>query len=201
VSEYTIPTTLTGDHPVNVTYVPKTYTVTLDGAEFATFQYGGEYGINLEPYSTDAASNVYYQYTIGSDVRKVDNGETKGYYKFASLDVFDENNSFPISRKKIDKTVEEIDAFISSLNAGLDETDVKDVLDSDLYNIDVENDEDTALSVGIHAVPFYLFDNKYSVPGALSYDDFKKVLSQIAAENEVGQDKDASSCSDGVCKI
>lgn len=88
-----------------------------------------------------------------------------------------------------------------SLNAGLDETDVKDVLDSDLYNIDVENDEDTALSVGIHAVPFYLFDNKYSVPGALSYDDFKKVLSQIAAENEVEEDKDASSCSDGVCKI
>jgi predicted DsbA family dithiol-disulfide isomerase len=88
-----------------------------------------------------------------------------------------------------------------SLNAGLDENDVKDVLDSDLYNIDVENDEDTALSVGIHAVPFYLFDNKYSVPGALSYDDFKKVLSQIAGENEVGEDKDASSCSDGVCKI
>ena len=88
-----------------------------------------------------------------------------------------------------------------SLNAGLDETDVKDVLDSDLYNIDVENDEDTALSVGIHAVPFYLFDNKYSVPGALSYDDFKKVLSQIIAENEVEEDKDASSCSDGVCKI
>ena len=88
-----------------------------------------------------------------------------------------------------------------SLNAGLDETDVKDVLDSDLYNIDVENDEDTALSVGIHAVPFYLFDNKYSVPGALSYDDFKNVLSQIIAENEVEEDKDASSCSDGVCKI
>jgi predicted DsbA family dithiol-disulfide isomerase len=88
-----------------------------------------------------------------------------------------------------------------SLNAGLDENDVKDVLDSDLYNIDVENDEDTALSVGIHAVPFYLFDNKYSVPGALSYDDFKKVLSQIIAENEVEEDKDASSCSDGVCKI
>jgi len=88
-----------------------------------------------------------------------------------------------------------------SLNADLDETDVKDVLDSDLYNIDVENDEDTALSVGIHAVPFYLFDNKYSVPGALSYDDFKNVLSQITAENEVEEDKDASSCSDGVCKI
>jgi predicted DsbA family dithiol-disulfide isomerase len=88
-----------------------------------------------------------------------------------------------------------------SLNAGLDENDVKDVLDSDLYNIDVENDEDTALSVGIHAVPFYLLDNKYSVPGALSYDDFKKVLLQIIAENEVEEDKDASSCSDGVCKI
>ena len=88
-----------------------------------------------------------------------------------------------------------------ALDTGLDENDVKEVLNSDLYNIKVEEDEDIALSAGIHAVPFYLFDNKYSIPGALSYDDFKKVLTQIIAENEVDDDKDAANCSNGVCKI
>jgi len=88
-----------------------------------------------------------------------------------------------------------------ALDTGLDENDVKEVLNSDLYNIKVEEDEDIALSAGIHAVPFYLFDNKYSIPGALSYDDFKKVLTQIIAENEVDDDKETGICSDGVCKI
>ena len=88
-----------------------------------------------------------------------------------------------------------------ALDTGLDENDVKEVLNSDLYNIKVEEDEDIALSAGIHAVPFYLFDNKYSIPGALSYDDFKKVLTQIISENEVDDDKDAANCSNGVCKI
>ena len=87
------------------------------------------------------------------------------------------------------------------LKAGLDENEITDVLKSNLYNSKVEEDEDIALSGGIHAVPFYLFDNKYSIPGALSYEDFKSVLSQIIAESEVDDDKDTDNCADGVCKI
>ncbi|MEE0935051.1 MAG: DsbA family oxidoreductase [Methanobrevibacter sp.] len=87
-----------------------------------------------------------------------------------------------------------------ALEAGLDEDDITEVLNSELYNADVEKDEGIALSGGIHAVPFYLFDGKYSVPGALSYIDFKSVLTQIIAENEV-EDKEADNCADGVCKI
>ncbi len=88
-----------------------------------------------------------------------------------------------------------------ALEAGLNENDINDVLNSNLYDADVENDESIALSGGIHAVPFYLFDNKYSIPGALSYEDFKSVLSQIMAESEVDDDKDTDNCADGVCKI
>ena len=65
----------------------------------------------------------------------------------------------------------------------------------------IEEDENIALSAGIHAVPFYLFDGKYSIPGALSYDDFKSVLSQIMAESEVDEDKDTDNCANGVCAI
>ncbi len=87
------------------------------------------------------------------------------------------------------------------LKAGLKEDEIKDVLKSDLYNSKVQEDENIALSGGIHAVPYYLFDSKYSIPGALSYEDFKSVLSQIIAESEVDDDKDADNCANGVCKI
>ena len=87
------------------------------------------------------------------------------------------------------------------LDAGLDEEEIMEVLESDLFNAEVEEDENIALSAGIHAVPFYLFDGKYSIPGALSYEDFKSVLSQIIAESEVDDDKDTDNCANGVCAI
>ena len=71
-----------------------------------------------------------------------------------------------------------------SQNAGLDELDVKEVLSSSLYDDEVQKDEEIALSNGIHGVPFYILDRKYSVPGALSYDDFK-----------------TNACKDGVCRL
>lgn len=89
----------------------------------------------------------------------------------------------------------------TGLEAGLSEDEINEVLDSDLYNLKVEEDENIALSAGIHAVPFYLLDGKYSIPGALSYENFKSVLSQIIAENEVDDDKDADNCANGVCAI
>ena len=85
--------------------------------------------------------------------------------------------------------------------AGLEKDETEEVLDSDMFNREVEKDEEIALSVGIHAVPFYLLDGKYSVPGALSYNDFKKVLTQIISENEVDGDNETESCEDGICRI
>ena len=88
-----------------------------------------------------------------------------------------------------------------SQNAGLDELDVKEILSSSLYDDEVQKDEEIALSNGIHGVPFYILDRKYSVPGALSYDDFKTVLNQIITENRMDDDKDANACKDGVCRL
>ena len=72
-------------------------------------------------------------------------------------------------------------------------------------------DKEIALMGGIHAVPFYLLDEKYSIPGALSYEDFKTVLKQISDENKENAikenekkkdgNKDVDSCKDGVCRI
>lgn len=84
---------------------------------------------------------------------------------------------------------------------GLNRAEVEEVLNTDLYNKDVEKDEEIALRGGVHGVPFYLFDGKYSIPGALSYEDFKTVLKQIINENKLDNDKDADNCKEGVCKI
>lgn len=85
--------------------------------------------------------------------------------------------------------------------AGLEKDEIQEVLDSDLYKNEVEKDEYLAFSMGIHAVPFYLLDGKYSVPGALSYSDFKKVLTQIMSENGVWDCDESDSCKDGICRI
>ena len=88
-----------------------------------------------------------------------------------------------------------------SKKSGLDELNAKEVLSSNLYDDEVQKDEEIALANGIHGVPFYLLDGKYSVPGALSYDDFKTVLSQIITENRMDENKDANACRDGVCRL
>ena len=84
--------------------------------------------------------------------------------------------------------------------AGLDEKEVTDMLNSALYSREVRKDEEIALNGGIHAVPFYLLDGKYSIPGALSYNDFKSVLTQIVGEKEV-ESKNGEKCEDGVCRL
>ena len=84
---------------------------------------------------------------------------------------------------------------------GLDENETRNMLNSDSYNLDVRKDEEIALNKGIHGVPFYLIDEKYAIPGALSYEDFKSVLTQIKQEREIDNGKKADNCKDGICKI
>ena len=88
-----------------------------------------------------------------------------------------------------------------AVSAGLNRDDVLEILSTKLYDNDVEEDENIALRSGIQGVPFYLLDGKYSIPGALSYDDFKKVLTQIIEESEVDENKEADNCENGVCKL
>ena len=85
--------------------------------------------------------------------------------------------------------------------AGLKKDEVEEILQTEKYDSEVEKDEEIALINGIRAVPFYLFDGKYLIPGALSYNDFKKVLSQLINENEVENNGNAENCKDGICRI
>jgi len=53
-----------------------------------------------------------------------------------------------------------------ALEVGLPEPEVRDVLASDRYAADVREDERTAMSLGINAVPFFVVDRRMGAAGA-----------------------------------
>jgi predicted DsbA family dithiol-disulfide isomerase len=53
-----------------------------------------------------------------------------------------------------------------ALEVGLPEDEVRDVLAGDRYAADVREDERTAMSLGINAVPFFVVDRRLGTAGA-----------------------------------
>jgi predicted DsbA family dithiol-disulfide isomerase len=53
-----------------------------------------------------------------------------------------------------------------ALEVGLPENEVRDVLATDRYAIEVREDERTAMSLGISAVPFFVVDRRMGAAGA-----------------------------------
>lgn len=63
-----------------------------------------------------------------------------------------------------------------AIEAGINEDDVKEVLDTDKYDDEVRFDEREAMMRGVHGVPYIVFNGDFAVPGALSVDGFKSAL-------------------------
>src|SRR4051812_8401872 len=63
-----------------------------------------------------------------------------------------------------------------AVDAGLDKTEVTEVLDSNRYADAVRHDEQQAASYGISGVPFFVVDGKYGVSGAQPADVLLAVL-------------------------
>ena len=83
-----------------------------------------------------------------------------------------------------------------SLEVGLTEDEVSEVLGGDLYAREVLDEENEAHMLGIRAVPFFVVNGKYGISGAIDIRDMKEVLSKAYAEEE---DMDVSECSGMVC--
>lgn len=60
--------------------------------------------------------------------------------------------------------------------AGLAEAEIKKLLATDEYAIEVRADEDAAARLGIHSVPYFIFENGAAAVGALSVEEFKRIL-------------------------
>lgn len=90
------------------------------------------------------------------------------------------------------------------VSIGLDNKELAGVLSSGIFEKEVREDEDEAQRIGIHGVPFFIFDQKYAVSGAQSPEVFSGALEQSWNEYEKKQNlvilEDGKSCTvDGNC--
>ena len=69
-----------------------------------------------------------------------------------------------------------------AVEAGLDEQVARDAHAGRTHDDEVEEDVREAAAMGARGVPFFLFNDKYTAPGALPLDAFRQALRQIAEE-------------------
>lgn len=94
-----------------------------------------------------------------------------------------------------------------AVEAGLDEAEVREVLDGDRYLDAVRADERQARAYGISGVPFFVVDATYGVSGAQPADALLGVLEKAWADahpapalTPAGR-PDADGCADGSCAV
>jgi len=71
-----------------------------------------------------------------------------------------------------------------AVEEGMEEDDVREMLSSDKYTEEVSADIQEAIRKGIFQIPFFIFDGKFAIPGALSVEQMKTVLMQLVEQQE-----------------
>lgn len=71
-----------------------------------------------------------------------------------------------------------------SESVGLDGETVRDIVNSDKYEQDVNVDISQASSLGVQGVPFFLVNDKYSISGAQPVELFQEALEKIYHEGQ-----------------
>lgn len=91
---------------------------------------------------------------------------------------------------------------------GLDKNAVSNLLKSDLYAEQVEEDIAQSQQIGVRGVPFFVLDRKYAVSGAQEPDTFLQALSRAYDEHrkekplqEIKTDGSADACGPDGCEI
>lgn len=87
-----------------------------------------------------------------------------------------------------------------SVEAGLDPSEVSEVLDGDKFSEEVRSDENESRRYGISAVPFFVVNGKYGIPGAVGIGDFKKILIKAYSEEESESDVRGMTCGPDGCR-
>lgn len=65
------------------------------------------------------------------------------------------------------KNVDDLDTLVDIASAaGIDATEAREVLESDAYTNEVQQDVHEARQLGVTGVPFFVFDRKYAISGA-----------------------------------
>lgn len=82
------------------------------------------------------------------------------------------------------KNVNDLDT-LSKLGkkVGIDSEEIKQVLESNEYTKEVQQDIEQAQSIGVQGVPFFVFDNKYAISGAQPATTFLQTLERVWQES------------------
>ena len=83
------------------------------------------------------------------------------------------------------KNVNDLDT-LSKLGkeVGIDSEEIKQVLESNEYAKEVQQDIEQAQAIGVQGVPFFVFDNKYAVSGAQHVETFVNTLEKVWEEGK-----------------
>jgi predicted DsbA family dithiol-disulfide isomerase len=81
---------------------------------------------------------------------------------------------------------------------GLEQDEVRQMLDSDDYGNHVRSDQATAKMIGIEGVPFFVLDRKYGVSGAQPVEVFSQALSEAwEHRHDEPEAREAAGCGGG----
>jgi predicted DsbA family dithiol-disulfide isomerase len=86
-----------------------------------------------------------------------------------------------------------------AVDAGLDEAEVTDVLETDAYADEVRQDEATARTLGVTGVPFFVFGQRIGVSGAQPPETLKQILDQAWAQLDELQIVEGAACGPEGC--
>ncbi|AOZ98892.1 MULTISPECIES: DsbA family oxidoreductase [Flavobacterium] len=70
------------------------------------------------------------------------------------------------------------------IQVGLNVDKVDEVLNSNSFTREVEEDMQMAQKIGVQGVPFFVFDNKYAISGAQHVETFVKTLEKVWEEGQ-----------------
>lgn len=92
-----------------------------------------------------------------------------------------------------------------AIGVGMDENEVREVLESDRYDDEVRFDEREAAMRGVRGVPYIVFGGSFAVPGAMTTDGFKAALQRElrkkAQESDKGEGERPHACGPDGCKL
>lgn len=72
----------------------------------------------------------------------------------------------------------------AAVEVGLDQQSVVDLLNSDQYHDEVVADEQEAVKLGAHGVPFFVFDDQFALSGAQPYELFIRAINHVLDEED-----------------
>lgn len=141
---------------------------------------------NVTKYAKSVGLEYHYdtaRYTNSFDAHRIAKyAETKGKGLEMSERLF--HAYFTENKEMSDhKALKEI-----AVEIGLDELEVEDVLKNKKFAEEVRNDEYEASRLGIHAVPFFLINGKYSLSGAQPPEAFENIFEKVLKEEKIETD-------------